>query len=398
MGEVITERVGKEHIAWFENSNSWISFEEPAWLIFSLLQQGKDDQEIISCCSETFQISETNCRTFLDEIKEKIKQLNQEYLPNPEMKASLSAPSINSNSYYSIRFYSIGNAHFRILYGNRTLEYYIHPSLAYLESESRSGQQFSEEYSLVEDDDKKILLHCQNAGRTFSIEEYGRMKMRMFIELANLIYGKKNEDWMALIHASGVTDGRKAILFSAECGGGKTTLAAILQTRGLEVIGDDFIPVDHEPGKAFPFPAALSVKASGIQAIKQHDAALLDGAFSADGTKDPPAWFLKPKKQSVQQIKPLPIAGIVFLKYDPDVSCNHSVPEPINAFKRMQEQAWISGKAAHVKSFLSWFEEIPFFNLTYSDIDTAMDWIQSMFNETENAKERTKKISHEIEN
>jgi len=61
---------------------------------------------------------------------------------------------------------------------------------------------------------------------------------------------------MTIIHGSAVSDGKSTILFTAECGGGKSTIAALLQAHGLNVIADDMVSIATKTGKIYPFPTA----------------------------------------------------------------------------------------------------------------------------------------------
>lgn len=65
---------------------------------------------------------------------------------------------------------------------------------------------------------------------------------------------------MAVLHAAGVSDGSKSLIFAGDSGAGKSTLAALLMSRGFEVLADDFLPVESRTGRICSFPAAISVK------------------------------------------------------------------------------------------------------------------------------------------
>jgi len=211
------------------------------------------------------------------------------------------------------------------------------------------------------------------------MEEYGRLKMRLFLEISNVLHGKQNEDWMSIIHASAVTDGKNAVVFSADSGAGKSTLATLLQTREYSLLGDDFVPVDMTAGLVYPFPAAISVKSSGRNIIESYNSTLFEHALSPDGSEHPGAWFLPPLHLKNRKQIPVPVSALIFLQYNPEVGCNFSAVDRVSAFSRFHKQAWISDKRIHVESFLEWLDKIKCYELIYSDIDKAMDQVERLF-------------------
>jgi len=429
VGEIITKRIGRSHIAWFESSNSWIRFEEPAWLVFSMIQAGKGNLEISRKCQDTFGFSENECDSFILDVKKRVGQLKKEknIPPNGLMPGSSELPAINP---YSVRYYTFGKISFCIHYASRLLEYYIHSPLAHLETGAsgpgndrvsnsddsrspfkdfktqsgdpsiaptapRSQMTVEEEFKLLEDPDSTLFLHCLKADKKYSFSEYGRLKMRMFIELTKLIHRMQDEDWMAIIHASAVTDGRQSILFAADSGAGKSTLATLLQSRDLKLIADDFVPIDKDSGNAHPFPAAASVKAAGRHVIEDYDPLLFLNAYSASGTESSPVYFLPPRHEMNAIPGPVPVRAIVFLKYNPNVPCNFSALDPIIAIERIHEHAWVSKRAKDVRVLMDWLSDISFYEMEYSDTDRGMDQVESLFNNQKEKEVQTKQANHE---
>jgi hypothetical protein len=125
-------------------------------------------------------------------------------------------------------------------------------------------------------------------SRSFSFDESGLLKHRLYTAITSHIYGIPEEGWMSFIHASAVTNGREAVLLSSASGSGKSTLAALLQIPAdkssssshgdLFFMSDDFVAVAAENAKAHPFPAAITVKKGSFEVIAPY----YDTACDAD--------------------------------------------------------------------------------------------------------------------
>ena len=178
------------------------------------------------------------------------------------------------------------------------------------------------------------------------------------------------------VHASAISNGHKTILFSAAPGSGKSTIAALMQTRGFKIISDDFVPIERSTFKAFPFPIAMSVKEGSLDLLKPHYPEL----------ENNPIIILNPEKR----IKYLPIDNrimkmafpvneFIFIKYDSSVDFELEKIEPANAVKTLFEEAWIPPQPDNVAIFLDKITGISFFRLTYSNNIKALDAISQLF-------------------
>jgi HprK-related kinase A len=77
-----------------------------------------------------------------------------------------------------------------------------------------------------------------------------------------------------LLHAATVEKDGKAIILTGESGSGKSTMAAVLMSRGWRLLGDEFALIDPETGLAHPFPRPVSLKNQSV--------AVLEAAMDAD--------------------------------------------------------------------------------------------------------------------
>jgi HprK-related kinase A len=71
-----------------------------------------------------------------------------------------------------------------------------------------------------------------------------------------------------LLHAATVERDGKALILTGESGSGKSTMSAVLMSRGWRLLGDEFALVDTETGMVQPFPRPISLKNSGVEAVQ----------------------------------------------------------------------------------------------------------------------------------
>lgn len=67
-------------------------------------------------------------------------------------------------------------------------------------------------------------------------------------------------DWMAVLHGAGVAGSGGAALLCGTSGAGKSTLTAMLLAAGLDLVTDDYAPLELGSGRLWPVPFGLSVK------------------------------------------------------------------------------------------------------------------------------------------
>ena len=98
-------------------------------------------------------------------------------------------------------------------------------------------------------------------------DETHLLKGMAFLQILNAVYEKDDKDWMAVIHASAVSNGSKTIIFTASSGSGKSTIAALLQKEGFALVSDDFVAIGSLSQHVFPFPVALSIKEGAMDIL-----------------------------------------------------------------------------------------------------------------------------------
>lgn len=365
------KKLDKSHVIWFSESNSWIQLEKPAWYIYRNYSANIPADIISQKISKYYRLNSAESKVFVNDIISEVQLLSRSTFHAP---VTLPAEYHQSPvSCYSCRKYLFNLKTVEICYGSRSLEYTIHPSFAHLEVNSTKKPDFILE---VFSPGKKFAL--KTGTGSWTEDDPGLLKRKLFIELTNLIYGKDEKHWLSYIHGSAVSNGNESIILTTECGAGKSTLAALLCANGLKFVSDDYVPVDARFCKVYPFPAALSVKEGAMRVLEPFFRQLKTAKVLRFKGSDKTVRYL-PFPAEKDFYKPLPVRNLVFVKYDPGKPFLFRKMPVNEAIRRFHEEAWLSPNPSHAKKFLSWFPGVNCFELQYSDSKKAIRKILDIF-------------------
>jgi hypothetical protein len=375
MPKTIEKKINNSYILWFEQSNRWIQLEEPAWFVNKLHQKGIDSHTISLKCARKYHLSQKECLSFVDEICKEIAELS---------KPSVSKVDVNflhlpGNDFvpYSTRYYLIGAQCFAIIFETRLAEYFIHQPLAHLETKHCGDADV--QYEIFKRSNVLVLMEKNHPETATSFEDFNQLKKRLFINMTNAIYHKTNSDWMSFVHASALTDGNHTVLLSSASGSGKSTMAALLQTKGLQLVADDFVPIDAKNKRAFPFPTGISVKEGAFTILSQHYRDLQNINFNGYEYADSSVRYLSPQSSELTYFNARPVKTIVFIHYNPQLSCKFKSIPTNKALKIFHEHAWVSGNPNHARAFINWFVKLSCYNLEYGDTQKGINKILGIF-------------------
>lgn len=377
MIDIVEKKINDSHIIWIGQSNRWVQLEEPAWFVNKLYQKGIDCNTISRKCARRYNLSQFESRSFVDELCTGFAELSK---PGPTTDLNLNSSSFpNDYSFipYSSRHYLIGNKCIELLYETRLVEYYIHPSLAHLEIDY--SLEADVKFEIYNTGNISVLMEKNRPETAHTFNDFNRLKKRLYIAIVNNIYHKTNYDWLSFVHASAVTDGKHALLLSSASGSGKSSMAALLQTKGLQMVSDDFVPIDAKNKLAYPFPAAISVKEGAFELLSPYYGNLRDIKYNKYEYTHGSVRHLTPKSFGLTKVKPRPVKNIVFIRYNPNVSCNFKGIPSNQALKLFHEQAWVSGNPEHTKTFINWFVKLQCFTLEYGDTEKGITKILGLF-------------------
>jgi len=118
------------------------------------------------------------------------------------------------------------------------------------------------------------------------------------------------------IHAASMVDplGR-GVLVVGRSGCGKSTLAAALLRRGWKYLCDEFAIIDPVTLRLHPFPKALCIKASGLDAVSRVGIVLAGRSYHVKGLKGS-VTYLSPFDLAPDPIgEPSPVRFVIFPQY-----------------------------------------------------------------------------------
>ena len=195
------------------------------------------------------------------------------------------------------------------------------------------------------------------------------------VVLQQFLKASRPEKWLAVLHAGACGSGPRCIVFPACSHSGKSTLAAALLHQGLTFYGDDSIPLERGSLKIQPMPFALMIREGSWAALS----AMFPDLLEAD-TLD--RWgekvrFLNPPAPA-QRFDSM-AAAIVFTQYIAGNKIDLQRLQTFDALLRLEASGlWVDHDPEGIGDFLRWFESLPSYSLTYSDLAEAGEVLRSL--------------------
>jgi hypothetical protein len=352
----------------------YFHLEEPAWFVFKKVCNRHKTETIAEFFSNRYGMSYADSLIFVTDIRNTIKKMNQ-----PRKRDKLEEELLYNLEKcmftpFSTFHYAMGSKIVKFAYGTSWLENYIHPLIKHLETFENIGDENVFELFYFQD---KIVFRFNNMVRgSWSKDQSQFVKGNIFVELINVLHDKIDDDWLMTVHASAISNGRKTILFSAAAGSGKTTIAALLQARGYQLISDDFVPIDQDSFRAYPFPIAMSVKEGSLDLLTSHYPVL----------EDKPLNYINPEKsvrylpvENIRMKMIFPVKEFIFIKYDSTVDFIMEKLDPVKAIQQLLDEAWILPSPENVLVFFNKIVQASFFQLNYSNNEKALEAITQLF-------------------
>ncbi len=373
--EFIVREIENKQIVWFKNSNRYVQMEKPAFTVFDKLQMGESFDSIVKFLYSNYELPAIEGKKFIKEIQEILD--NEIYNSKTLITKKDHGQKITlPEKFYSEITYHFVNNSFLLKYETAQIEQMIHPLFAHLETTNRQSPNhqiqlfFNNKYlNLVSDN---ILI-----GQWKKDDDHF-FRGKVFMELLNKAYSKKEDDWMSVLHASAVGNGEKCFLIAGESGSGKSTLSAILMANGFNVIADDFVPIEASSSKVMQFPAAISIKKQAFEMISSMYPELLKAKEFYYEKLNKTVRYLVDNNANKSISSGLDIKAIVFVKYLENSGMQLNKMSKNEAFRRLVPDSWVSPLAENAERFLDWFASIPCFELTYSDNDKVVTSLKSL--------------------
>lgn len=180
------------------------------------------------------------------------------------------------------------------------------------------------------------------------------------------------------LHTSGVVHNNKAVLFSVEAGGGKSTLAALLHTHGYQLLFDDLLTADQK-AYVYSSPSAISVKDETVDVLINYYPELKDRPIKMASNGKYARYLSNTNKKKEKH--GYEVRAIIFLKF---ISRKAAFLEPICKKKSIQlllKEVWVNPEPTHIAKFPDWIDKATFYKMQYSKTFEALEYISKIFDE-----------------
>jgi hypothetical protein len=374
-GQVVDFRfllVEDVYVVWIAGINRYIQLKVPAFHVFKQWAEGVQQKEIISSCSLLYALPQDESTRFVNEIIDQTELLFESDTLKTGFQSVVTEPD-QPVEYFSEHLYKIGGYLFKFIYRNEYLKNLFHPLFRHLEIEPLLST--STVFELFNNGNQDAFRVNEASLRSFRVEEIDNFQGAVFMEILNVIHSMSLADWMGVIHASAVTDGKGAVIFTAPSGSGKSTIALLMMKKGFSLLSDDFVPVALNKSEIYHFPAGISVKNSSKQVLQEYIPELNIRKQSTSGENE---LFLSPPGQD-ELLANVPARAIVFVNYDPDTEYDLKRESNVEAMNQFIEQAWIAGTAETAERFLDWYFNLPVYSLRYCNNARAVEGISGLF-------------------
>lgn len=182
----------------------------------------------------------------------------------------------------------------------------------------------------------------------------------------------KQNDWLAILHAGGVSWQGHGIIFPARGGSGKTTLTAALIKQGFDYINDDVIPLIRKTGELIHLPSCLRIKTGSWPLLQPFypEIQLLE----VFGSQEPKVKYLPPPLKN-KLFPTLYAKHIILPNYQEGVTTAKLEPiSPVLALEAIiagESLLHLPLKKNDISALLKWLEPIACHRLNYDKLEPA---------------------------
>ncbi len=376
---VVARGIGRATAVWGPETNRYVLIKPPADEAAKLVAEGLESSEIVDFCMSVLELSEEQAVELECQLREALlgqaeagvsnhDEVGHDELFNDHLESGL----------YSEKFYRLFGRVFRVGFATMEAEFSIHPKFTHLETRPRRNP---DHYFVV--NHHKGLYALQVDGEPVGAWPKGREHIfsgQFSMQMLEKAYQKQSDNWMAVLHAAGISDGSNCLAFAGDTGAGKSTLSALLMARGMDVLADDFLPVEGDTGMVCHFPAAISVKKDACGVLSSAFPELERTQVFHCAKVNKTVRYLPVDHDNGEVPRKMDCRGLVFVNYEPDGGgCRLEELPPEEAFARLVPDAWIYPSRENARHFLEWFSRLKCFRLTYSENEKMVKTINSFF-------------------
>ena len=195
----------------------------------------------------------------------------------------------------------------------------------------------------------------------------------------NWVFAQRMNMWL-LLHAAAVERDGKALLLPAYPGGGKSTLAASLASRGWRLLSDEFAVVADERGTVLPFARPPAIKNAAIDVLRAFAPAASFGPVFSNTRKGTIAHMRVPRASLESGDVAATIGTIAFPEFHAGAACSIVRVGAADAFMRLAVHSFnydvLGARAFHMAGAL--VRSCPCHVLRYGDLADAHAALDSL--------------------
>lgn len=374
--EYRAKQSGDTYLVWLKTLNRYLNLEEPAYLVFKQFTEDLKTKDIIGNFAAEYKLPDAEAQRFVREIKYKFESLYQNHQEpeNPQLYPPTPKLPFKSHSEKNIK---VAGKCFCFTFGNSLMEQYIFPYFSYLESPTDKPA-CNLHMKFLSFQGKVYMKVNQEELYAWPATQVYKLKGALFMQMLNKIHEGLNEEWMGVIHAASVSLGKRAVMFPARSGGGKSTLASLMMAHGCKLLSDDFTPIALNSGHIHAFPGSISLKAGSLPLMESYFPELVETRLNKSSSKGESIKFLNPHQPEYLTNEGYAVSAIVFVQYDSQKECNLERISNLAAINDFLTESWLPDDALVAEQFLNWFFDIPCYSLHYGNNPKAVDSILTL--------------------
>lgn len=225
-------------------------------------------------------------------------------------------------------------------------------------------------YELRRDLDGYIIRSSRFSERASIVTE---VRIGLVQDVLSACFPEKR--FIAALHAAALHRDARCVLLCARTGGGKSTLAAALTASGYSLLSDDLVFLDYNCLDISTIPLSIMLRSGSWNVLEPLLPRLKDVPISFRFGE--PMRFLEPSVASVSEgVAP---SVLIFLEFEPGEGMQLNELSSFDALVKLNEtRSWVDTERHSVARFLSWIQNVPKWSLRYSNLNEALNKIQSL--------------------
>ena len=180
--------------------------------------------------------------------------------------------------------------------------------------------------------------------------------------------------WLAVLHAAAVAGPAGAALLCGCSGAGKSTLTGLLLASGLELVTDDYAPLEMGTRLIWPVPFGLSAKEGSWPILAPYFPQLARAPLVR--TRRRRQRYLAPPALARG---PFPAACLVFPLYQPGAPAELTRLEPAESLQLLTRSGgWYENSRDRLAALVDWIGSLPAYALAYGNGAQAVAAVRAL--------------------